>query len=555
MRQTPHLAVSSAVAAAVLAFCALTALGAAPATEAAGRPTAAPRPVTAAGPEPEPEPAPVTLPFTRSARSTVIAPGVTQTSLVLGRTDAGADDVWTVHVNQPLTDDGPYSRATGALGPEARAGRLAAALRAKGFEPRVEEVRTPAYADRPAGTLGWTVRVGRYADRSAAATALAKVRAAGFAGDNRYTAQDGTDAEALQRVFVVQVDFKQFTGRLASDFGPSVDVFEQLPDLVSATGALAGINAQWFADSGAPLGLYVKDGRLLSSATQGRGGIRIARGGREVDVDTYSTRITVSVGKATREVDGINRTPGEIWNCGGVGGDLPTQHPQQDFKCTDESELVRFTREWTTPPAGPGAEVVLDRDDRVTAVNRTRGAKPPAGGSTLQAVGESARWLIAHARPGIRLGFTQRVLDGGGNTVPLTADTTIVQVGPTLVRDGRVAVNAVGDGIIREGVDQTHPYNWVVRGNPRSMIGVDDQGRLLLVVVDGRQVGWSSGLSITGAAELMKSLGAREALNLDGGGSSVMVTTGSGIVNRPSDATGPRTLGNVLLLHRTATGR
>ncbi|MCX4539448.1 phosphodiester glycosidase family protein [Streptomyces sp. NBC_01565] len=544
MRKAAHLAVSSATAA--LALLTFTALGTAHTTGASARPAPTPRSVGAADADP------VNPPFTRSARSTVIAPGLTQTSLVLGRTSA--DHVWTVQVNQPLTDDGPYGPATGALGPKARADRLAAALRGKGFQPRVDEVRTPAYADRPAGTLGWTVRVGRYADQATAAAWLGRIRTAGFAGESRYTAQDGTDAEALQRVFVLRADFKQFTGRLASDFGPSINVFEQLPDLVSATGSLAGINAQWFADSGASLGLYVKDGRLLSSATQGRGGIRFARGGREVDVDTYSTRITVSAGGSTREVDGINRTPGEIWNCGGVGGDVPTQHPQQDFKCTDDSELVRFTPEWTTPPTGAGAEVVLDRDDRVTAVNRTRGAKAPAGGSTLQAIGEGATWLLSNARPGARLGFTQRVLDGSGNDVPLTPDTTIVQVGPTLVRDGQVSVNAVADGIIREGDDQTHPYNWVVRGNPRSMIGVDDQGRLLLVVVDGRRVGWSSGLSITGAAELMKSLGAREALNLDGGGSSVMVTKGSGIINRPSDATGPRTLGNVLLLRPAATG-
>lgn len=543
MRQPPHFAVSSV---AVLAVCALAALGAAPETGAAERPTAAPRPVEAAAPEP------TTLPFPESEQSTVIAPGVTQRSIVLGRTDA--DDVWTVHVNQPLTADGPYSQATAALGPKERADRVAAALRAKGLEPRVERVLIPAFADRPAGALGWTVRIGRYADQRAATATLAQVRAAGFAGDTRYTAQDGTDADALQRVFVLQVDFKRFNGRLASDFGPSIDVHEKLPDLAAAAGALAGINAQWFA-AGAPLGLYVKDGRLLGAATQGRGGFRITNGGRHLDVDTYTTRITVRAGGSTREIDGVNRIPGEIWNCGGVGGDQPAQRPQHDFKCTDESELVRFTPEWSTPPTGAGAEVILDHEDRVTAVHHTRGAKPPTGGSTLQAIGESAAWLVAHARPGARLGITQRVLDGAGHTVPLTADTTILQIGPTLVRDGRIAVNALADGIIREGDDQTFTYNWVVRGNPRSMIGIDGQGRLLLVVVDGRRAGWSEGLGVAAAAKLMRSLGAREALNLDGGGSSVMVTAGSGIVNRPSDATGSRSLGNVLLLHGASPGR
>ncbi|MFD0476227.1 phosphodiester glycosidase family protein [Nonomuraea thailandensis] len=87
-----------------------------------------------------------------------------------------------------------------------------------------------------------------------------------------------------------------------------------------------------------------------------------------------------------------------------------------------------------------------------------------------------------------------------------------------------------------------------MRANPRSMIGMDERGRLMLVVVDGRQAGYSEGLGIARTAELMKRLGAVEAMNLDGGGSSVLATAGAGIVNRPSDAAGQRALGNVILV-------
>ncbi|UPK75385.1 phosphodiester glycosidase family protein [Nocardioidaceae bacterium SCSIO 66511] len=77
---------------------------------------------------------------------------------------------------------------------------------------------------------------------------------------------------------------------------------------------------------------------------------------------------------------------------------------------------------------------------------------------------------------------------------------------------------------------------------------MDKRGRLMLVVVDGRQAGYSEGLSVIDTARMMKRLGAREALNLDGGGSSVMAVKGKGIVNRPSDATGQRWLGNAFLV-------
>lgn len=480
--------------------------------------------------------------------TTTLTPGVTLTSMSLGAPDA--DDYWTVHVYLPGTIDGPLDKANTALGSREIADKVATAVRAKGFDPRIEQVTNPAYADHPAGTVGWTVRIGRYPESTAAATALTQLKAAGFAGGTRYTAQDGTDPDAPQKVHVIRVDFRDFRGTVGTEFGPALNGTEKLTDLVAATQAVAGINAQWFYNS-APAGLYVKDGKLIGGATQGRGGIKITRGGRAVDVDAYTAHVTVTAGDATTEIDGVNRVPGEIWNCGGVGGDVPTDKPQHDVKCTDNSELVRFTPEWGVTPTGPGAEVVLDRHGTVTAVNTSRGAPVPAGGSTIQATGDSTNWLLAHATIGTRLQISDIVTDSRGRRVALTPDTTILQVGPTLVDNGEVSVNAAADGLIRQGTDQTFTYNWAVRSNPRSMIGIDRQGRLMLVVVDGRQAGYSEGLGIAETAQLMKHLGAVEAMNLDGGGSSVMATP-TGIVNRPSDAAGQRSLGNVFLVRPAA---
>ena len=49
-------------------------------------------------------------------------------------------------------------------------------------------------------------------------------------------------------------------------------------------------------------------------------------------------------------------------------------------------------------------------------------------------------------------------------------------------------------------------------------------------------------------AALMKQLGAEEALNLDGGGSSVMATAADGVINRPSDSSGERSLGDAWVI-------
>ena len=74
---------------------------------------------------------------------------------------------------------------------------------------------------------------------------------------------------------------------------------------------------------------------------------------------------------------------------------------------------------------------------------------------------------------------------------------------------------------------------------PRTLAGVRADGTTLLVTVDGRRPGWSVGMTLPEAARLMRSLGARDALNLDGGGSSTMTVRGE-VVSRPSDRGGER---------------
>jgi hypothetical protein len=89
--------------------------------------------------------------------------------------------------------------------------------------------------------------------------------------------------------------------------------------------------------------------------------------------------------------------------------------------------------------------------------------------------------------------------------------------------------------------------------NPRTAIGWNAR-TMWLVVIDGRQPTWSVGTTTAETADVLAALGADEALNLDGGGSSALVVrdarTGSvQVVNRPSDATGERAVGNALVVY------
>ena len=107
------------------------------------------------------------------------------------------------------------------------------------------------------------------------------------------------------------------------------------------------------------------------------------------------------------------------------------------------------------------------------------------------------------------------------------------------------------DGGIRVGdLEVGDRPDFAAARHPRTAVGFDPgSGLLWLVVVDGRQIPRSAGMSLPELTELFLALGVAEALNLDGGGSSVMTVSGRKVSN-PSDATGERPVGNSLWLVR-----
>lgn len=71
--------------------------------------------------------------------------------------------------------------------------------------------------------------------------------------------------------------------------------------------------------------------------------------------------------------------------------------------------------------------------------------------------------------------------------------------------------------------------------HPRTVIGIGSDRRIYLIVIDGRNGTHASGTTIAETTELCRLLGLRDALNLDGGGSSTLWLCGKGVVSHPSD--------------------
>lgn len=493
---------------------------------------------------------PSDLPETRT--TTILQPGVALTRIVRGGHDPALH--WTVEVAIPGGDTSPDPDAPPtALKDKASADELAAELKRDGFQARVERVTTPKVADYAGGTLGWRIRVGSFDSRSAATSERTRLRTAGYRGSAVYTGWDGDPGDrGPWRIEVLTIDPRRFHGSLDAAFGPDLENREKTSELSIAAGATAAVNAGFFVldpragAPGDPAGVGVYDGRLLSEPVRGRPGLVIRENGRRSAITRFTWRGYVA-GRGTRlGLNGINRVPGLIRNCGGSAHDVPTSLPLHDVTCTNANELVVFTPDFgQRTPQGPGLEAVLDARDRVVELRSPRGGPLPAGGRSVQATGRRVAELTRLARVGGRLRIKATLLDGRGHPVSPSPKTDIVNGGPELVRDGRLHVTPATDGMVHPG-DPSWYYGWVHKRNPRTLAGVDPAGRTVLITADGRSTG-ALGLSILESARIAKALGLRDAINLDGGGSTTTVIDGK-VLNQPSDSAGERPIGDALLI-------
>ncbi|GAB4098528.1 phosphodiester glycosidase family protein [Sinomonas halotolerans] len=489
------------------------------------------------------------LPETRTV--TQLAPGVTRTSITRGAPSASL--FWTAEVAVPSDSPDPDAPAS-AISSREGAERTAERLRAAGVDARVEHVVSPQLADA-GGELGYRVRAGNVATKAEGAGLVAQIKAAGYASSLVYTGWDGDSASGDNshgqwKLEVLTIDPKEYTGQLAASFGPDLQGRESVTALAQAQGALAGVNGGFFVfdpkagAEGDPAGVGVYGGRTLSEPVGDRPALVVDGKHSRTSVERLRWRGTVRAGSEQLVLDGVDRVPGLVRNCGGTG-DTPTWLPLHDVTCTDADELVAFTSDFgPQTPAGAGVEVVLDASGRVTEVRGQRGMAVPAGARTLQATGSAAVQLREIAPVGRQLQVTTGLVGEDGKALDAGKSTSVVNGGPLLIQDGAENVTAARDGMVHPGKPSFF-YGWVHKRNPRTFAGVDAQGRTLLVTADGRQTD-RLGLSIKETAQVAASLGMVQAINLDGGGSTAMSVGGS-LVTSPSGGT-ERTVGDALLL-------
>ena len=278
---------------------------------------------------------------------------------------------------------------------------------------------------------------------------------------------------------------------------------------LAATATVAGVNGDYFGFAdGRPSGVLLRDGRLDSPPSPDRSSLGIMSDGsleirRVTFVGTWN-----AVGLPRRILHQLNRAPGPnqaalftpVW-----GGRTPV------VPGALTATLFPF------PTAAPNT----DLEAPVVELRRADSAPIPLGGAVLVARGTAAATLAGEAE-GVAL--VVRLLfrpEWPGVAHALGG-------GPQIVRDGAPVFRA-GEAFTTAQLGFRAP---------RTGVGQLSDGRVILVTVDGRQPGYSVGMTNFELAQTLVRLGAVRAMALDGGGSTTMAFDGR-LLNRPPGVARP----------------
>jgi hypothetical protein len=195
---------------------------------------------------------------------------------------------------------------------------------------------------------------------------------------------------------------------------------------------------------------------------------------------------------------------------------------------------------------------LAERENLIAAINTNPWAmlpKPPAGTGSGYVAGATTNisgWVRAN-------GINRSPQEPGHWSVWID-DSSLAHIGETSATENVQCAVAGFRGLLKDRMILPEPSD--VR-HPRTAAGVHGNGRhLTLLVVDGRQPGYSEGVSELELAELMLEFGCSDAVNLDGGGSTVMLLgeqpDSLAVKNRPCDPKGPRPVPVMLGIRQAA---
>ncbi len=248
-----------------------------------------------------------------------------------------------------------------------------------------------------------------------------------------------------------------------------------------AQGAKVAVNGTFFKqDTGTPLGALVINNKIITGPIYNRAGIGITDNG------FVSSRIsfegTVKKGNTTIKINNINQ-PRML-----------------------QSHVLIYTDVWgeKTPQTKAKTKQIAVLNNKITAISYNQ-MQIPKNGYVISAPDN----ILNKFKIGDKVEVNYKMIPDMINV------KHIISGGPYLLKNGSIFIDT-----------QSQKLNGISGRNPRTAVGYTRDNVMIMVTIEGRKEG-SSGVTLNELAKIMKDLGCYEAINLDGGSSTVMYVNGS----------------------------
>ncbi len=261
----------------------------------------------------------------------------------------------------------------------------------------------------------------------------------------------------------------------------------KIANIANRDNAIVAINGGYFKpQTGTPLGTLMINKKVYTGPIYDRVAMGIFE--QSYEMARVQLKAEVKTNKGNLQIDNINQ-PRML-----------------------STQIIAYTPDWGDfSPESPkyGMQIIVDNGKIVSTT--TSNAQIPKSGFVL--VGPISKLSDISDAKKVKLDVKIN---------PEWQDVNhIISGGPYLVKNGEIFVDI-----------QEQKLNAIGGRNPRTAIGYTKDNHLIMVTADGRE-GSSVGLTLNELAALMKQLGCINAMNLDGGGSTVMYVNGK-VVNKPA---------------------